>query len=52
MTDKQHQDTAPEFGLNDHTLSQIRDIFKSHPEVEEAVLYGFRAKGTHRPGSI
>jgi predicted nucleotidyltransferase len=26
-------------------------VFARHPEVKKAVLYGSRAKGTHRPGS-
>ncbi|MDH5298814.1 MAG: nucleotidyltransferase domain-containing protein [Desulfobulbaceae bacterium] len=26
-------------------------VFAAHPEVEEAILYGSRAKGNERPGS-
>lgn len=39
------------YGLKDHTIKKINEIFAHFPEVEEAVLYGSRAKGTHRPGS-
>lgn len=39
------------FGLKPHTISAISNIFAWHPEIEQAVLYGSRAKGTHRPGS-
>jgi predicted nucleotidyltransferase len=39
------------FGLKPHTISAIQNVFARHPEVKKAVLYGSRAKGTHRPGS-
>lgn len=51
MTDKGHKENEAEFGLKGRALSLITDIFKSHPDVEEAVLYGSRAKGTYKPGS-
>ena len=38
-------------GLSDRSLATIRAIFARFPEVERAVLYGSRAKGTHKPGS-
>ena len=41
----------PEFGLPDSPLLLIRQILAECPAVEEAVLYGSRAKGTHSPGS-
>ncbi len=41
----------PEFGLPDATLAVIRSILAGCPEVEQAILYGSRAKGTYRPGS-
>ena len=40
-----------QFGLKPHTVSAIQSVFARHPEVKKAVLYGSRAKGTHRPGS-
>jgi predicted nucleotidyltransferase len=41
----------PEFGLPDATLAVIRKILADCAAVEKAILYGSRAKGTHRPGS-
>ncbi len=41
----------PEYGLPPETVRRIREVLARHPEVEEAILYGSRAKGTHRPGS-
>lgn len=39
------------FGLKDETVEKINSIFVKHPEVEEAVIYGSRAKGNYRNGS-
>ncbi len=39
------------FGLPELTVSTIREILARHPEVERAIIYGSRAKGTYRPGS-
>lgn len=38
-------------GLSRSTVERIRGVLARFPEVEKAVLYGSRAKGTHRPGS-
>jgi predicted nucleotidyltransferase len=38
-------------GLLDRDLKEIRTVLASCPEVERAILFGSRAKGTHRPGS-
>jgi len=38
-------------GLSDATVERIRGVLAHFPEVEKAVLYGSRAKGTHRPSS-
>ncbi|MCX5957595.1 MAG: nucleotidyltransferase domain-containing protein [Cyanobacteria bacterium] len=38
-------------GLPDATLTAIRQVLASHPEVEAAILYGSRALGRHRPAS-
>jgi predicted nucleotidyltransferase len=38
-------------GLSDTTLSQIRDVLARFPAVDEAVLFGSRAKATHKRGS-
>lgn len=39
------------FGLNEHTIERIVEVIRKHPEVEEAIIYGSRAKGTHKPSS-
>ncbi|WP_428563493.1 MAG: nucleotidyltransferase domain-containing protein [Solidesulfovibrio sp. DCME] len=39
------------FGLSEQTIAKINAVFARHPAVEKAVLYGSRAKGTHKPGS-
>lgn len=38
-------------GLPESTVERIQRVLAHFPEVEKAVLYGSRAKGTHRPGS-
>jgi uncharacterized protein len=38
-------------GLSDATVKKIREVLAGFPEVEKAVLYGSRAKGTFKPGS-
>lgn len=38
-------------GLSDSTVERIREVLSHHPEVEKAMLYGSRAKGTHQHGS-
>jgi len=40
-----------QFGLSEQTIDRINSVFARHPEVEKAVLYGSRAKGTYKPGS-
>ncbi len=39
------------FGLHEEVVEKIRGVLARHPRVERAVLYGSRAKGTHKPGS-
>ena len=39
------------FGLNSKTIHSIHAVFKQHPEVQKAVLYGSRAKGNYKNGS-
>ena len=43
--------STAEFGLPQATLETIRRILAEVPTVKRAVIYGSRAKGTHRPGS-
>ncbi len=39
------------FGLSELTLATVRSILADYPEIEQAILYGSRAKGTYRKGS-
>ena len=39
------------YGLSAQTLEKIRDVFTRYPQVEEAVLYGSRARGDYKNGS-
>ncbi|HTO02875.1 MAG TPA: nucleotidyltransferase domain-containing protein [Opitutus sp.] len=41
----------PKHGLPAKTVEQITRALARFPEVEKAVLFGSRAKGTHKPGS-
>ena len=40
-----------EFGLKEETINKIIGVFSRFKEVEEAILYGSRAKGNFKPGS-
>lgn len=40
-----------EFGLDDHALRLIREVFARHPTIREARIFGSRAKGNYRPES-
>jgi predicted nucleotidyltransferase len=42
---------APRFGLTDSAIEKIGSVFASYPQVEKAVLYGSRAKGSFKHGS-
>ncbi len=39
------------FGLKEDIIEKIQNIFCAFPEVDEAVLYGSRAKEDCKPGS-
>ena len=39
------------YGLSEQTLQKIHDVFVRYPQVEEAVLYGSRARGDYKNGS-
>ena len=39
------------FGLKEHEIVALKNILASFPEVEEAVIYGSRARGTNRYSS-
>jgi len=39
------------YGLRDEVVDAICNVFRDHPEVEVAILYGSRAKGNFKPAS-
>ena len=39
------------FGLSLETRTKIQSVLASYPEIQKVIIYGSRAKGTHRPGS-
>jgi len=39
------------FGLGELIIAAICDVFAAHPEVDEVILYGSRAKGNYKVGS-
>ena len=39
------------YGLSEQVIAQIKDVFKKFSLVKEVILYGSRAKGTHKKGS-
>ena len=39
------------FGLSDEQINSIREVLRHFPEVEQAILYGSRAKGNYKPAS-
>ena len=39
------------FGLSPRVTSIVHQVLAEFPAVEKAVIYGSRAKGTHKPGS-
>jgi predicted nucleotidyltransferase len=41
----------PPFGLPPATLDKLNGVFARHPAITNVLVYGSRAKGTHRPGS-
>lgn len=42
---------TPFYGLHDDVICKIQGVLRAHPEVEKAVLYGSRAKGSYKNGS-
>jgi predicted nucleotidyltransferase len=45
---KKHNNIA---GLSSDEMHRIWFVFDGEPGISEVILYGSRAKGTHRPGS-
>jgi predicted nucleotidyltransferase len=42
---------ASSFGLPAPAVQAIREVFRQHPAVRQAIVYRSRAMGRHRPGS-
>lgn len=40
-----------QFGLKDQHIDKIRKVFANYPNVREVIIYGSRAKGTHKHSS-
>lgn len=39
------------YGLPSSTVEKVVSLFKKYPQVEKAIIYGSRAKGSYRKGS-
>ena len=39
------------FRLPETTFAKIKEVFARHPEIQEVIIYGSRAKGNFREGS-
>ncbi|MCL7419534.1 MAG: nucleotidyltransferase domain-containing protein [Methylobacter sp.] len=39
------------YGLKKNTIAQINAVFANHPEIEQAIIYGSRARGNYKEGS-
>lgn len=51
MIDREDHAPGHDFGLKGSIISRMVEVLKRYPDVDEAILYGSRAKKTHRPGS-
>ena len=40
-----------QFGIKDEIIDRIQQVFAHVPEIDEAILFGSRAKGNFKPGS-
>ena len=40
-----------DFGLPEHTINKLANLFEKNDQVEEAIVFGSRAKGNYREGS-
>lgn len=41
----------PEYGLSQSEHDELISVIMAHSSIDEAILFGSRAKGTHKPGS-
>lgn len=39
------------FGLSESTITALQSVLRRYPQIQKAILYGSRAKGTYKPGS-
>ena len=39
------------YGLSDSVIEKILNVLKSHPNIQEAIIFGSRAIGNYREGS-
>lgn len=39
------------FGLTDRTINELIEYFSSKPDIEKVIIFGSRAKNTHKVGS-
>ncbi len=39
------------YGLKESTIQRVNAVFARHPQIQKAVLYGSRAKGSFKNGS-
>jgi predicted nucleotidyltransferase len=42
---------SKDFGLSETTIQKINSVLSHYPQVEQAILYGSRAKGNYKRGS-
>jgi predicted nucleotidyltransferase len=42
---------SSKYGLSEKAADSIRSVFLQHPEIDQAILFGSRAKGNFKPGS-
>ena len=52
LLDRDREEAAGNrFGIESAMFEQIVEVLRGNPLVQEAILYGSRAKGVHKPGS-
>lgn len=39
------------YGLSDKTISALKSVFSKYPQIDQAIIYGSRARGDNRTGS-
>ncbi len=39
------------YGLSEDVIEKIRSVFETFPKIQEVIIYGSRAIGSHREGS-